>query len=216
MDKPFTIPDLTELDSELCEFVRNACLQSGRDYLDCSDASIGLIPAIEFADNGSGTAFRTRIIALRVVPNVADGHNLEAVTADEGGDPDDEDAWYDLMDGPLPYAETLLSIAENIEAFTNRHDLASLSEFCAKCLDDPSTQGFTGPFNTVKDGRANAHDGLYLTRVSNPTGTAVLLSWGLEGDFHRSLVIPSTEFYRDEDGLLGRVIEALESFLEIP
>lgn len=71
-------------------------------------------------------------------------------------------------------------------------------------------EGTFGPFNFA-DGHVSEED-MYLTVVSNETGKAVLVSWAFDGDFHRSTVIPESEFYDDEDGNPERVAEALEYF----
>lgn len=47
------------------------------------------------------------------------------------------------------------------------------------------------------------------TRISNDSGTAVLLHWDLYGDYSRAMVIPENEF-RDTD----RIIEAIEAFVK--
>lgn len=47
------------------------------------------------------------------------------------------------------------------------------------------------------------------TRISDDSGTAVLLHWDLYGDYSRAMVIPEDEF-RDTD----RIIEAIEAFVK--
>ena len=60
---------------------------------------------------------------------------------------------------------------------------------------------------------AEMQENLNVMRIENPTGTAVLVGWPLNGDFTRALVIPSDEFYNDEEEELPRVLEALEDSL---
>ena len=71
-------------------------------------------------------------------------------------------------------------------------------------------EGQFGPFDFA-DGCVT-EENMYLTVVSNETGKALLVSWSFDGDFHRSTVIPESEFYEDEDGNPVRVVEALEYF----
>lgn len=53
---------------------------------------------------------------------------------------------------------------------------------------------------------------LYATRISHKTGKAILIHWGLDGDYSRALIIPQSEFEGYDD--LSRVIEALEQFYD--
>ena len=83
-----------------------------------------------------------------------------------------------------------------------------LATICRDVLEGPET--FRGPLVVREDGCIRHQENLNVMRIENPTGTAVLVGWPLNGDFTRALVIPSDEFYNDEEEELPRVLEALE------
>lgn len=209
----FHIPNLGLLEDEIIEAVNEYRKRTGRTYVDCSNKKKGTIPVIEYTNDQAKDVIESHVLAVRA-SNYAKVPVLEIVTTSGIADPEDENAWFTIHGEGVHFADAVLSIAENIGHFLDEdtYDLNALSELCCEMIG--SDRDFTGPVRLCeKDNFGVSGEDLFLTKVKNPTGTAILLSWAFEGDFTRALVIPSSEFYREQDGTLGRVVEALESFV---
>lgn len=100
-----------------------------------------------------------------------------------------------------------------------RHTPESLAEVCRGIMENKNSKNY-GPFAldteyADKFGEAWVDDPLYLTKVKNPTGTALLLSWQLNGDYTKAYVIPESEFTDYEhDGKYDRIVEILDLIFE--
>ena len=148
-----------------------------------------------------------------------DGHGQK-------GAPEDFDDIVADMQNCLERTNELLNAWMNESTPPTGMPLLTVSEIAEKVKEllDNKYSKYYGPFGISKEESKNGDinsvvdiggtwedDPFYLTKIKNPTGTAVLLSWRFGGDFSKSIVIPEREF--DNKRNLEQIQDAVESFL---